>query len=246
MLRKIIAIGGGDIRKNETLKIDQEIIRISAKTQPKILFIPSASLDSTTYITAIQDYFAKLGCVIDTLCLISQSPSFEEIKTKISEADIIYVGGGNTLRMMNLWRKLNVDQLLQQAMTNGKVLCGISAGSICWFDAGNSDSRKFKNPEADYIKVTGLGFINALHCPHYDSESARKQSLKKMLKKYAGVAIALEDCVALQIVNNSYRILKNKPDAKAYKIYWQNQVFHEEPINALEDFLPLADLLKKP
>lgn len=245
MTQKIIAIGGGDIRKNETLSIDQEIVRISGKAQPKLLFIPTASLDDAGYIKAIHDHFTKLGCMVDALCLINQKPVYEEIRSKITNADIIYVGGGNTLRMMNLWRKLGIDKLLQQAQSQGKILCGVSAGSICWFNAGNSDSRKFKNPQADYIKVTGLGFIEALHCPHFDSESERKQSLKKMLKGYPNVAIALEECTALQIVDDTYRILSSKPDANAYKIYWQSNVFHEEIIPAINEFGSLAKLLQK-
>ena len=245
MIKKIIAIGGGNVRKNETLLIDQEIVSVSGKKEPKLLFIPTASLDDVAYIKIIDEHFTKLGCVVDTLCLITQRPSLDEIGTKVMAADIIYVGGGNTLRMMNLWRKLGIDKLLIAAQSQGKVLCGISAGSICWFSAGNSDSRKFKNPQADYIKVTGLGIIEALHCPHFDSESERKQSLKKMLKNYPGVAIALEDCTALQIVGDAYRILKNKPDSKAYKIYWQAGVFHEESISIQENFRALSGLLKK-
>lgn len=245
MIQKIIAIGGGDIRKNDTLLIDQEIVKASGKIQPNLLFIPTASLDNNAYIATITDYFQKLNCVVDTLCLINQAPSANEIKTKILQADIIYVGGGNTLRMMNLWRRLGVDKLLQLAQNQGKVLCGVSAGSICWFNAGNSDSRKFKNPNADYIKVAGLGFIEALHCPHFDSESVRKDSLKKMLKKYPGVAIALEDCTALQIVGVNYRILKNKPNANAYKTYWHAGNFYETIIPATENFKPLTQLLLK-
>lgn len=245
MIQKIVAIGGGDICKNETLLIDQEIVRISGKACPKILFIPTASLDSSQYIKTVQDYFQKLGCVVDTLCLIIQKPNISEIETKITSADIIYVGGGNTLRMMNLWRKLGIDKLLKQAQMQGKVLCGVSAGSICWFNAGNSDSRKFKNPQADYIKVTGLGMIEALHCPHFDSESERKQSLKKMLKNYSGVAIALEDSVALQVVGDTYRILISKPGASAYKIYFKAGVFHEQVIQVSTDFQSLKELLEK-
>jgi len=245
MVQKIIAIGGGDIRKQATLLIDQEIVRISGKLNPKLLFIPTASLDDVGYVASITSYFHKLGCVVETLCLISQNPSITEIKTKILNADIIYVGGGNTLRMMTLWRKLGFDKLLHQARAQGKVLCGVSAGSICWFSHGNSDSRKFKNPEADYIKVTGLGLIPALHCPHYDSESARKESLKKMLKNYPGVAIALEDCTALQVLDDQYRILVSKSGAKAYQIYWRDGQFYENIIPAVQDFRPLNRLLHK-
>lgn len=245
MTQKIIAIGGGSIKKNETLTIDQEIVRISGKTNPRLLFIPTASLDDAGYIKVMQDHFTKLSCTVDSLCLVSQKPTDDEIRTKIANADIIYVGGGNTLRMMNLWRRVGVDKLLQQAQTKGKVLCGVSAGSICWFNAGNSDSRKFKNPQADYIKVTGLGFIEALHCPHFDSESERKHSLKKMLKNYPGVAIALEDCTALQIVDGTYRILRSKLSAKAYKIFWKAGVFYEELIPVIDEFISLPKLLQK-
>ena len=182
---------------------------------------------------------------MNSLCLISSKPDSREIENKILGADIIYVGGGNTLKMMNLWRKLGIDKLLAQAHQAGAVLCGVSAGSICWFNFGNSDSRKFKNPNADYIKVTGLGLIEALHCPHYDSESTRKESLKKMLKNYKGIAIALEDCTALEIVGQTYRVLTSQPNAKAYKVYWHNHTFNEIEIIKNQDFKSLNDLIKK-
>jgi dipeptidase E len=69
-------------------------------------------------------------------------------------ADIIYVGGGNTLKMMTLRRKLGVDKALQQALKKDIILSGLSAGSICWFDYGNSDSRKFTSKSTQLIKVT--------------------------------------------------------------------------------------------
>lgn len=243
--QKIIAIGGGDIRKGQTLSIDQEIVRLANKANPKLLFIPTASDDHAGYITSITQYFQNLGCQVDSLCLISNRPESHEIANKILGADIIYVGGGNTLKMMNLWRKLGVDKLLTQAHQVGTVMCGVSAGSICWFNFGNSDSRKFKNPNADYIKVTGLRLIEALHCPHYDSESTRKASLKKMLKNYRDIAIALEDGAALEIVGQNYRILTSQPNAKAYKVYWHNQTFYEIEISQTPDFKTLDDLLKK-
>jgi dipeptidase E len=245
MQQKIVAIGGGDIRTGQTLFIDQEIVRIANKAHPKLLFIPTASDDHAGYINSITQHFQNLCCRVNSLCLISSKPDSREIENKILGADIIYVGGGNTLKMMNLWRKLGIDKLLAQAHQAGTVLCGVSAGSICWFNFGNSDSRKFKNPNADYIKVTGLGLIEALHCPHYDSESTRKESLKKMLKNYKGIAIALEDCTALEIVGQTYRVLTSQPNAKAYKVYWHNHTFNEIEIIKNQDFKSLNDLIKK-
>ena len=153
------------------LAIDKEIVRLSGNKRPKLLFLPTASSDSELYWFYVNKHFGKrLGCKTDVLYLIKEKLTTEEIKNKILSADIIYVGGGNTLKMMRLWRRLGVDKLLKQAWRNGTVLCGISAGSICWFESGHSDSMSFYSPKNwKYINVQGLGFIKGIHCPHYDS-----------------------------------------------------------------------------
>jgi dipeptidase E len=149
MARMIVAIGGGNIRTRATLPIDREIIRLAGKRNPKLLFIPTASSDSEEYWKHVQEYFGGfLKCRTDVLFLIKEHPSREEIRKKILSADIIYVGGGNTLLMMRVWRRLGVDRLLRSAYENGTVLSGISAGSICWFDSGHSDSMSFYNPRS--------------------------------------------------------------------------------------------------
>ncbi len=246
----IIAIGGGSVgfkdKQAETTPIDQEIIRASGKTNPQLLFIPTASSDNHEYVEAMRGQFGhRLGCSFDSLLVHKNTPSRQEIERKVAEADIIYVGGGNTLMMMKRWRSLGMDTLLHNAATSNKVLCGLSAGSICWFKCGNSDSRKYKNPDADLIKVTGLGLINALHCPHYDTEAERKASLKAMMQKTPGIAIALDNCAALQVTDNHYRIIRAKPTAQAYKVYWKRDTFYEEPLSTTNDFTPLSNLLRK-
>lgn len=242
----IIAIGGGDFRTNKILAIDQEIVRSADTPNPKLLFIPTASSDNPAYVQAITKHFTQLDCTVDTLWLWQERSAYDHIKSMILSADIIYVGGGNTLKMMNLWRRLGIDSLLAQAREKGTVLCGVSAGSICWFNYGNSDSRKDKNPEADYIKVTGLGFINALHCPHYDTEIARQESLQRMMRKMPHqVAIALDDCAALQIVGDTYRILTTHDYANGYKIYWHKGKFYHEVIEKDQKFTSLEQLLRK-
>lgn len=248
--QKVVAIGGGCIKKYETLAIDKEIIELSGKKNPKLLFIPTASSDNETYTTTIKKYFADLGCIVDALYLIKEKSQLQvavtsDITHKIMSADIIYVGGGNTLKMMRLWRKFGIDKLLEQARKQGTVLCGVSAGSICWFNYGNSDSRKFKNPNADYIKVTGLGFIQAFHCPHYDTESGRKASLEKMMKKFPGTAIAIDDCAALEVIGDRYRIISASDNANAYKVYWKQNQFYQEKIEKTKEYKDLNGLLKK-
>ncbi|MDD5463772.1 MAG: peptidase E [Candidatus Moranbacteria bacterium] len=248
-MRKIIAIGGGEIGragvKNETLAIDREIVKLSGKENPKLLFIPTASGDASGYIESVQNHFGKkLGCKIDSLELITKKYSKKEISDKILNSDIIYVGGGNTLKMMKVWRKFGIDVLLEKAKKNGIVLSGLSAGSICWFRYGNSDSARFgKNKEASMIRVRGLDMIPTLHCPHYDIEKGREESLKEMMKKNRGVAIAIDNCCAIEIIDDEYKILKSKKTANAYKVYWKNGKYFKELIPAKKNLQSLTDLL---
>ena len=145
--------------------------------------------------------------------------------------------------MMKIWRKNGVDKILKEASKRGIVLSGLSAGSICWFKWGNSDSRKFTNSSADLIKVSGLGLINALHCPHYDFDKDRKADLKKMMRKISGVVIAIENCCAIEVIDGKYRIISSKPSANAYKVYWKMKKYYEEIIKKEKVLKPINDLL---
>jgi dipeptidase E len=249
-MKKIVALGGGEIGRPgypiETTEIDREIIRLSGKENPALLFIPTASGDSESYYEAVKQHFGKrLGASLDVLYLLRERPVIEEIKSKIDKADIIYVGGGNTSRVTRTWRKTGTDLLLKQAYENGKVLSGISAGAICWFRWGNSNVRKYKNPDADLIRVSGMRLLNGLFCPHYDAEEARKPELKRMMRKVPGIAVAVDNCCAIEIIDNRYRIISSKPAANAFKVYWSKGEFFEEMIQKKEEFEPLETLLRK-
>ena len=235
-MQKIVAIGGGKIgfgaTPSEVMPISREIVRLSGKKKPHLLFVPTASSDDKSYARMVQAHFSgKFDCSVDVLYLHQDSLSFSDIQKRIRRADIIYVGGGNTLMMMNRWKKLGVDKVLKEAHRRGKVLCGTSAGALCWFRQGNSDSRKYYNPKAGLIKVTGLGFIDALGCPHYDGEKDRKPQLKTMMKKTAGVAIAMDNCAAFEVVGNRYRALVSKPKANVYRVYWKKGRYVQEVIH---------------
>lgn len=246
---KIVAIGGGNIWKPgvlaKTTHIDKEIIKLSKKRKPKVLFIPTASKDSESYVINFKKHFSSLGGVVDTLLLVREKPSKKEIKKKISSADIIYVGGGNTLQMMNKWNVLGVGKELHKAHKKGTVLSGLSAGAICWFSYGNSNSRKYTSGTNKLIKVSGLGLVDILYCPHYDTEKRRKADLKRMMKKTSRVvAIACEECTALEIVDEQFRIIKSKSSAKAYRIFWKNNKYVREELKN-KTFLPITLLLQK-
>ena len=98
---KIIAVGGGDMREAETLPIDQEVVELTGKARPKALFIPTANYDSVEYWEGFQrTYGVQLGCETAVLYLLKLTPSRAELEESILSADLIYVGGGNTLKMM--------------------------------------------------------------------------------------------------------------------------------------------------
>jgi len=225
MPKTVVAIGGGEIRTKGTASIDREIIRLSGKKHPKLLFIPTASSDSQRYWQRVQNYFGKfLKCKTDVLFLIEEELSKEVIAAKIRWADIIYVGGGNTLLMMRVWRRLGVDKLLKSAYENGTVLSGISAGSICWFDSGHSDSMSFYHPRKwKYINVRGLGLINGIHCPHYNSMTRgipRRKHFRGMIRRTGGTGIAIENnCAIVFRDGRIYKVIRSKSYARAYRVY---------------------------
>lgn len=243
---KIVTIGGGDTRKEETKSIDIEIIKLTKKKRPKLLFIPTASSDSEDYWKTTDRQYTKLGAKTDVLYLIRDKPSSKVIREKILDADIIYVGGGNTLKMMRLWRHLGVDKLLKQVLQKGTVLTGLSAGSICWYDSGHSDSMSFYNPKKwKYIKVRGLGLIKGIHCPHYDSSTLgvkREKHFQKMIKEYGGLGIAIDNNCAIEYVDDTYRVIASEKSARAYRVYKRNGRVVSEEIKKTKEFLPISKI----
>jgi dipeptidase E len=157
------------------------------------------------------------------------------MRSKISAADIIYVGGGNTLQMMRIWRRLGVDNLLVAAYKKGTVLAGVSAGSICWFDSGHSDSMSFYNPRKwKYIDVKGLGLIHGIHCLHYNGKTRgvpRRKDFKQLIRKTGGTGIAIENNCAIEFRDGRiFEVLVSKPRAKAYRVFKREGKVVEEQI----------------
>lgn len=241
----IVAIGGGEIKDLETFEIDKVIVGLTGKKNPKALFIPTASGDAEGYWDVFHEIYSnKLGCKTDVLYLINETPDDKEIKEKILNSDLIYVGGGNTLKMMEIWKENNVDKYLKEACDKDIVLSGLSAGSICWFKYGHSDSQAFsENEEWSYIKVDGLGFINAFHCPHFN-EDIREEDFKNMLKDYKNIkGIALENKSAIIFINDKYRIISSTDKANAYKIFNKDGQIVSEVIKKDTKFKNIDELL---
>lgn len=168
-----IFVWGGDIN----LKFTQYIADLTKKEKPKICYLPTASADNSDNIKYWGSICNKLK--IDTLVLkvwVSSSEknqSFEEI---LLHSDAIVVGGGNTLNMLGIWKAQGIDKILRKALKRGIILAGGSAGSICWFQEGVSDSRP-----VSLSMVKGLGILPYSNCPHY-SEQARKNLYQNMIR----------------------------------------------------------------
>lgn len=214
----IVAIGGGEIRQRETLKLDRFIRDLAGKQTPNLLFIPTAGDDAEGYCHIVGEVYGKdLDCRVDDLRLISDRLSNDQIQDKILSADIIYVGGGNTQRMMEVWRNHGVDKLLEQVASDGTILSGISAGAICWHDFGHSDSESFAGrSDWDYTRVDGLGICPGLFCPHLDGEQ-RPESFSQMVQYYNLVGIGCENNAAVWYQQGKSPVVKtSQPNAKVH------------------------------
>ncbi len=193
-----------------------------------------------------KQYFGKkLGCSVDVLLLTQRKYSEIELKNKVKKADIIYVGGGDTLKMLKSWRSSGLNKILFNAYKEGKIISGLSAGAICWFKYGNSDSRKFNNKKAELIKVKGLGFENLSLCPHYDVEKDRERNFKIMMSKTPGVGVALENCSALIIKDGLYKIITSNKQASAYKVFWNRGIYKKIKLEISKSFKPISLLVSK-
>ncbi len=195
MKKQIIAIGGGGFGRTpgEGL-IEKYILDQSEKDVPNICFIPTATGDNEAYKVNYYSTFSKLDCSPSHLDFFKRTPDLKEL---ILNQDVIFVGGGNTKSMLAVWKDWGLDLLLKEAYEKGVIMSGVSAGAICWFDQGITDSW------AEDLKVMDcLGFIEGACCPHYDEEPQRKPSLNKFITEkvlkscYAvdgGCALHIED-----------------------------------------------------
>ena len=175
MKKQIIAIGGGGFGRNpKNLDIESYIIDNARVSRPKICFIPTATGEDKSYTVNFYKAFSKLHCIPSHLEFFARTP---DLRNLILDQDIVFVGGGNTKSMLAVWNEWGLPNLLRQAYINGAVLAGVSAGAICWFNRGVTDSW------ANSLKIMNcLGFVDGNCCPHYDEEEERRPAVHKFLK----------------------------------------------------------------
>jgi len=210
---QIIAIGGGGFyRDSANLELEKYILQQTKVENPRVVFVPTASGEPDHYVASFYAAMLQLGCKPSVLSLFKRTP---DLGSFLLNQDVIYVGGGNTKSMLALWREWGVAELLREAWERGVVLAGVSAGAICWFEQGLTDSFH------DGLRpLDCLGFLPGSCCPHYDSEPQRRPSFHNLLGSgQIGPGVAIEDWTAVHYRGREiYRSLAARGGARAYQL----------------------------
>ena len=195
-MKQIIAIGGGGFgREIKNLKIEKYIVDQCISDTPKICFIPTATGDDQAYIDTFYKAFDSLGCKTSHINFFKRTINLKE---HILDQDIIYVGGGNTKSMLAVWKEWGLDIILNEAYNNNIVMSGVSAGAICWFKKGITDSWKDHQATLDC-----LNFVDGVCCPHYDEEPERIPYVKEiLLNREIESCFAIEGYAALHLIDD--------------------------------------------
>lgn len=244
--RKIVAIGGGE--GNATLPIAREIVRLAQTEQPRFLFLgharrtPDGEAEKNAFLKVSQLFGDTLGCACRQLLADDAERSSEAAAEALAWADIVYECGGNTVDMLAFWRQTGLDRLLRGAWEDGKVMCGSSAGAICWFACGNTDHPAFVHRPVNSVR--GLGLIPAYFAPHCE-KPGRRESVNRTISGIGGVALSVTDDCALEIVGDGFRVIPGDCEGVfARKTCRVGGTLRETELEVTADFLPLAALLE--
>ena len=230
MDRQIIAIGGGGFGRNPGIGIiEKYILEQSKKDMPNICFIPTATGDDESYKVSYYATLTKLNCNPTHLDFFKRTPNLEKI---VMKNDIIFVGGGNTKSMLAVWRDWGLDIILKKAYESGVIMSGVSAGAICWFQKGITDSWANKLNIIDC-----LSFTKGNCCPHYDEEAERKPSLSNfILNEQINECFAIEGGCALHIKNDAvFKAVSFKEEKNSFLV-------KKEDEKIIENVLPKINL----
>jgi dipeptidase E len=216
--RFIVAMGGGGFSMEpDNPLLDDHILDLARTTRgrqrPRVCFLATASGDTPGYIA---DFYAAMARRSEASHLSLFVRTVDDIERHLLDQDVIYVGGGNTENMLAVWRVHGVDRALRAAWESGVVLAGLSAGSLCWFETGTTDSYG-----AGLAPLSsGLGFLPGSHAPHYDGESTRRPHYQKLIAHGALPAgYAADDGVALVFRGTALdEVVASRPGARAYRV----------------------------
>ena len=224
-MKQIIAMGGGGFSMEpDNLLLDEYLLKQTGKANPSVCFLGTATGDAPDYVLRFYAAFTKLKCRPSHLSLFKPH---EDLESFILSQDAIYVGGGSTKSLLALWRDWGLDGILRKAWTRGVVLGGLSAGSICWFQEGLTDSIT-----ARLTPIPCLGFLKGSNCPHYDGEPKRRPAYTHFIGTGEMMpGLAADDGVAFHFVGAKLRhVVSSRPKAKGYRVLRQGGHSLEEEL----------------
>ena len=212
---QIVALGGGGFSEEpDNLALDRYVLSLARRPTPRVCFVPTASGDDKGYIARFYTSFASLDC---TPTHLSQfAPPTADLDSFVHEQDVVYVGGGSTRNLLVLWREWGLDRALTAAWHTGVVLAGISAGSLCWFEEGVTDSMA----SGELRGLRCLGLLPGSNCPHYDAEPGRRPLYQKLIGSgQMKPGYACDNDAGIYFEDNEVkRVVHTRPDAKVYYV----------------------------
>lgn len=223
--RHLIALGGGGTEP-ENPAINRYILRQARSPRPAVGFIGTASGDSDAYLVQFYATFGRLDCRPSHLPFFRRTP---DLRDYILRQDVVFVGGGNTKSLLAVWRDWGLPDILREAWEAGLVLAGVSAGAICWFEQGLTDSWAGR-----LAVLGGLGFVRGSCCPHYNGEPERRPAYHNLLLRgEISPGLAIEDGAAVHLADGGvYRVVAWQPGAKAYRVWAEGGAVYEEALAA--------------
>ena len=210
MTRRIIPCGGRELFHPALVDY---VLSFATRKRPKVLFVPTASGDSAAYLLTFYQQLAGRELELSHLLLFDRTVG--DIDGLVHDQDVVIVGGGNTANMLAIWRVHGVDRALRAAYEAGTVLTGWSAGCICWFEGGTTDSF---TPELGALR-DGLGFLKGSATPHYDSEERRPMVYGREIAAGLPAGIALDDGVAASYENEQLlEVVSGREGGRAFMV----------------------------
>lgn len=215
----IVAMGGGAAGS----PLEDYLLELSGKSRPHVCFLATPSAHRPEYVEVFYDAFRARRCEPMHVELFGVPDGPAE---RIASADVVYVSGGNTANALAIWRVHGVDRALRHVWESGGVLGGWSAGGICWFENGLTDSF---GPSLQPLGA-GLGFLAGSFCPHFDGEPLRRPLFLNMIREQMlPPGLAADDDAALHFEGTELReVVSQRQGARAYRV----TVDGEEPLEA--------------
>ena len=229
MKKHIVAIGGGGFgRSISSNLIEKYILNLKEKNSPKICFLPTATGDNDSYIVRFYSIFNQLNCQPSHIEFFNRTTN---IKKMIMEQDVVFVGGGNTKSMLAIWNDWGMSDLLKDAYNEGIILSGVSAGAICWFTSGITDSW-----DNELRVLPCLDFISGTCCPHYDEEPSRIPYVKKiLLEGEITNCISIEGGAAMHFIDGKpFKNVSFKNNKNSYSVFVDKNDIVEKPFGKIQ------------